>query len=209
MAISLLTGAAGNANLDAVFDPYVQGTSPPATGLLDDTSVDIATRYAPVSFGTQAAATSLLTEQSGNADINTLFAAYGTAQYALTCKGVAYLASTPTAASCNIQFNFDTSTWSVSAGTTFSGTPTSGNLNAGATQYYLTHTDNLGINGIVSVNAAVGVWTNLAAGLYVKASDSGPGSDICKSTITLQLRNAGGTVLSTTTFSVAAKYTGI
>ena len=92
MSISLLSKAAGNPNFDQVFAPYVMGTSPPATGLLDDAGVDTATRYAPIIYGTQAPATGMLTQQAGNADVNTLWAAYGTAVYTLPINGVTYSA---------------------------------------------------------------------------------------------------------------------
>jgi hypothetical protein len=90
VSISLLSKASGNPNFDQVFAPYVTGTSPPATGLLDDSGVDIATRYAPIIYGTQAPATGMLTQASGNADVNTLFAAYGTAVYTLPVNGVTF-----------------------------------------------------------------------------------------------------------------------
>lgn len=93
MTISLKSKAAGNPNLDAVFDPYVQGTPVPATGLLADASLgggDIANRYAPLVYGSPAAATGLLTKQAGHADLNTLFAAFGTAVYALPINGNTY-----------------------------------------------------------------------------------------------------------------------
>lgn len=90
MSIHLLSKASGNPNLDLVFDPYVEGTKPPSTGLLDDSGSDIVNRYAPIVYGSQAAATGLLTEQAGHADINTLFAAYGTARYPLPINGNTY-----------------------------------------------------------------------------------------------------------------------
>ena len=92
MAISLLSKAAGNPTFDQVFAPYVMGTSPPATGLLDDSGVDTATRYAPIIYGTMAPATGMLTQAAGNADVNTLWAAYGTAVYTLPINGVTYSA---------------------------------------------------------------------------------------------------------------------
>ena len=96
MTISLKTKAAGNANLDLVFDPYVEGTHPADTGLLADASLggaDIAVRYAPIIYGSLAAPTGLLTKQTGHADINTLFAAYGTAVYSLPINGNTYTES--------------------------------------------------------------------------------------------------------------------
>lgn len=90
MTISLKSEASGKPNLDLVFDPYYEGTKPSATSLLDDSGSDIVNRYAPIVYGSQALATGLLTGQSGHADINTLFAAYGTAVYSLPINGNLY-----------------------------------------------------------------------------------------------------------------------
>lgn len=77
MAVNYI--AANGQDLDDVFDPYVTGTSPAATGYLLSSDIDLNTRYAPIVFGSAASATGLLIS-NGN-DLNTLFSAKGTAQY--------------------------------------------------------------------------------------------------------------------------------
>lgn len=71
--------AASGQDLDDVFDPYVTGTSPAATGFILSSGIDLNTRYAPIIFGSAASATGLLLS-NGN-DLNTLFAAKNTAAY--------------------------------------------------------------------------------------------------------------------------------
>lgn len=77
MAVNYI--AANGQDLDDVFDPYVTGASPAATGFILSSGVDLNTRYAPIVFGSAASATGLLIS-NGN-DLNTLFAAKGTAVY--------------------------------------------------------------------------------------------------------------------------------
>ena len=77
MAVNYI--AANGQDLDDVFDPYVTGTSPAATGFILSSGVDLNTRYAPLFFGSSASATGL--QISNGNDLNTLFAAKGTAAY--------------------------------------------------------------------------------------------------------------------------------
>lgn len=74
------------ADLDAIFAPYVQGTSPALTGYTL-AGVDINTRYAPLVYGTAAAATGY---DVNGADFNTLWAAIGTANYPIAANGKTY-----------------------------------------------------------------------------------------------------------------------
>lgn len=69
----------GGDDLDDVFDPYVEGTKPAATGYTA-AGADLKDRYAPISFGTAAPVTGM--SISGGVDLNTLWAAKGTAVYA-------------------------------------------------------------------------------------------------------------------------------
>lgn len=81
-------------DLDSIFDPYVTGTSPGLTGV-QTAGVDIHTRYAPLVYGTQAAATGIACKVGGAGsfvDLNTLFAAKGTAKYSLPINGKTYTA---------------------------------------------------------------------------------------------------------------------
>lgn len=75
-------------DFDSLFDPYVQGTSPAATGLRLSTGVDLAGRYAPISFGTKGPDVGFRT--SAGLDVSNLWAAYGTASYALPINGNSY-----------------------------------------------------------------------------------------------------------------------
>lgn len=92
-------------DLDAIFDPYVKGTSPAATGYTL-AGVDINTRYAPLVYGTAAAAT--LYGVAG-ADFNTLWAAYGTARYSLPFNGVTFNADSSGNISSNMLASITTS----------------------------------------------------------------------------------------------------
>ncbi len=69
----------GGTDLDDVFAPYEEGTKPAATGYAV-AGADLKERYAPISFGTAAPATGM--KIVGGADLNTLWAAQGTAVYA-------------------------------------------------------------------------------------------------------------------------------
>lgn len=105
-------------DLDAIFDLYVEGTSPGLTGY-KDAGVDIHTRYAPLIYGIQAARTYLLCKVSGLGsfvDLNTLFAKIGTASYALSINGNTYEHSYSVVsgtASSTIGFSTTSSTWKV------------------------------------------------------------------------------------------------
>lgn len=79
-------------DLDSIFDPYVTGASPGLTGI-QSAGTDIHTRYAPLVYGTQASATGIACKVGGAGsfvDLNTLFAAKGTATYALPINGNTY-----------------------------------------------------------------------------------------------------------------------
>lgn len=90
MATNLLTRkSSGGQSLDLVFAPYTTGTQLPATGY-QVAGVDIASRYAPLYLGSQALPTGLLI--ASGADLNTLFAAYGSVQTTLPINGVQYQA---------------------------------------------------------------------------------------------------------------------
>ncbi len=83
----------GGADLDDVFDPYVEGTKPAATGYTA-AGIDLNQRYAPLTYGAAAAATGM--KIAGGADCNTLWAAKGSAAYSLAIAmgfGSNYVAS--------------------------------------------------------------------------------------------------------------------
>jgi hypothetical protein len=203
----LLTKQAGNATLDAVFDPYVQGTSPAATGLLNDSGVDIASNiFAPILYGTAAAATGLLTEQSGNADISTLFAAHGTATYGLPINGNSYTATvhnTGTTNSAQLSFITNNSAWSVNdfyGG----GTIASGSIPTGAVSVMYSYTVTSGTPTSIS-NPATSLTALTASNLSFidSTSNTGSGAPGKGSVIALTIKyaNSGGAVISTTTIN--------
>jgi hypothetical protein len=91
--------ASKNVDLDSIFDPWLSGTSKArATGIAKGAApgTDLNALYAPLIYGSSAAATGI---QSQGADLNTLFAAKGTAKYSLPINGQTYGASENTGAS--------------------------------------------------------------------------------------------------------------
>lgn len=111
-------------DLDSIFDPYVTGTSPGLTGI-ENAGVDIHTRYAPLVYGTQAAATGTACKVGGAGsfvDLNTLFAAKGTAKYALPINGQTYTSVvqvTGSPASATINFAITSgNAWAINASNT-------------------------------------------------------------------------------------------
>ena len=209
MTISLLSEASGKPNLDLVFDPYVEGTKPPSTGLLDDSGSDIVNRYAPIVYGSQAAATGLLTEQSGNADINTLFAAYGTAVYSLSINNQTYIASGTAGAGQHVsaicQFNISTSGWSVTTVSSGSGTITqaSGSTPSGAVSIEITPTwlDSIGDTDPGTVSNTCATYTTIpssgAVGCAIREAGSTSGQTSYK--LVILMKNSIGNIISNTT----------
>lgn len=215
MTISLKSEASGKPNLDLVFDPYYEGTKPPATGLLDDSGSDIVNRYAPIVYGSQALATGLLTKQSGNADINTLFAAYGTANYALPINNVTITAncavtSPSLTANCTLRIISTSTTWQALATTTTSGgttslttfpsSVTSGSVPPGAAYVKYSYIDQGG-SGTVSVYNGAATMTALSGTIeadFTNVKASGLAGVTHDWTITIVYYNASGIAISTT-----------
>jgi hypothetical protein len=82
-----------NVPLDQIFDPYISGTKASLTGytvMISEVAVDLRDLFAPIYLGTSAAPTKY---KVNNADLNTIFAKKGTAQYALPIDGNSYVAS--------------------------------------------------------------------------------------------------------------------
>lgn len=212
MTTGLKTKASGNADLDAVFDPYVQGTSPPATGLnVGGTTTDINTRYAPIVFGSAAAATGWNTKQSGHADLNTLFAAFGTAVYSLPIDGHGYSSSGagPGGSSVRAEMNFqiNTSGWTlVATGTGKSPTTlASGAMPSTASTIVITDTwlNATGDTtpGIV-VNTCSSSTTIPATGTVGNSiTITGTTSGQTTHSVHIVMKNSSGTTISTTTFT--------
>jgi hypothetical protein len=210
VTISLLSKAAGHPNLDQVFAPYYEGTKPPATGLLDDSGSDIVNRYAPIVYGSQAAATGLLTEQSGNADINTLFAAYGTANYPLSINGGNYTTTLTRdgtgGPSAHVTFTISGSGWvlassgtagTVSPGSNFAiGTIPSGS----ATVEFTTASPTGQIRTYGTTGSKLSISSNPSLDAYVTAAGTiGTASGSIQ--ITIVFYDASNRTISTTTYT--------
>ncbi|ODT97387.1 MAG: hypothetical protein ABS82_00065 [Rhodanobacter sp. SCN 67-45] len=79
--------------LDQIFDPYVSGTKAAITGytvMIAGVATDLRDLFAPIYLGSSAAPTKY---KVNNADLNTIFAAKGTAQYALPINGQTFTSS--------------------------------------------------------------------------------------------------------------------
>lgn len=79
--------ASKGVSLANIFDPYVAGTTKARATSIGDASNDTSNLYANIIYGSAAAATGIKSE---NADLNTLYAAKGTANYALPINGNTY-----------------------------------------------------------------------------------------------------------------------
>lgn len=79
--------ASKGVSLASIFDPYTAGTTKARASGIDDGGTDTSNLYANIIYGTAAAATGI---KSQNADLNTLYAAKGTASYGLPIDGQSY-----------------------------------------------------------------------------------------------------------------------
>jgi len=77
----------GGVDFDDLFDPYVQGTKPAATGRRVS-GVDLIHRYAPIAYGAKRADVG---HRANGVDVSNLWAAKGTASYALSINGAQFL----------------------------------------------------------------------------------------------------------------------
>lgn len=82
--------ASKGVDLDSIFDPWLSGTSKARATGTSIAGSDLNNRFAPLIYGSSAAATGIYSE---SADLNTLFAAKGTAQYTTPDNGAAYSSS--------------------------------------------------------------------------------------------------------------------
>lgn len=199
MTISLKSEASGKPNLDQVFDPYVQGTHPANTSLLDDSGADIALRYAPIVYGTQALATGLLTGQSGHADINTLFAAYGTAVYSLPINGQTFIGNFSPSGNIytsTVAFDVSNTGWSVVGESITSGAIPS---NANSVQVTVTQTAGTSTPILTQIPLTVLSGSILTAKMVAGRSSGSPNTgDICSFVVVFY--DSANRVISTTTF---------
>lgn len=109
-------------DFDLRFDPYVQGTPPPATGYRTAAGVDLAGRYAPIEFGTKGPDVGYRT--AAGLDVSNLWAAFGTAVYTIAGLNGKNLHASDQATTgqpivnATVQFSIENDgTWSVFGGT--------------------------------------------------------------------------------------------
>lgn len=213
----LLSKASGNPNLDNVFDPYVQGTNPGTIDLLNDAGVDLSQSvYAPLVYGSAAAATGLLSAATGG-DLNTLFAAKGTAVYSLPINGQTFLAAAASATgacSANIDFSASTSGWSVTGSSSSGGhvDTASGSLPSGAVsvQYSYTLTTSVGNGSVTNGASSVTTLTGSNVSIAVVANSPSPSSadNERHATVVIKFYNSSSAVISTTTIYLNAQAEG-
>ena len=212
--------ASGNPDLDQVFAPYTTGTSPPDTGLSVG-GVDIAAnRYAPIVQGSAAPDTGLQTQQAGNADIATLFAAAGTVQEVIANPGYSNLDSSAEGASGSQIYTATASITLNSNGTWSEGTtqiPSSGIWYQGAPitgigdtyQVLYTPTGAITTDAGVTITNGATVFTALSSAITCQISlrygAGGSSSKIVTGSLQIEIANSGGTVLSNVTVSVSLR----
>lgn len=217
-------------DLDSIFDPYVVGTSPGLTGI-QSAGTDIHTRYAPLVYGTAAPATGIACKVGGAGsfvDLNTLFAAKGTAKYALPIDGQTFTASSVGTlnhgSSAQITFNTNIDgAYSVVKVINNDGTPVTTTLATGTWNTSGLGASNLDAQYIVSIgpdgtNPQAGSWSANPANVWTAvtgllsindsvsvASTSGTKGN--KGTLQIQYRvHSTGQVISNSTiyFDVSA-----
>ncbi|MHB8388234.1 MAG: hypothetical protein ACYDBH_01475 [Acidobacteriaceae bacterium] len=218
MTTFVLSKAAGHPDLDAVFAPYTTGTSPPATGVLV-AGVDIASnRYAPIVQGTAAADTGILTEQAGNADISTLFAAAGTVQEVIASPGYSNLSSSAEGASgsqiytatasiyLNSNGTWDEGTTNIPAsGIWYQGAPITGIGDSYQVEYTVTGSLLVGNPAVIITNGAAtftALSSNISCQISLRYGAGGSSTKIANGDLQVQIANSSGVVLSNITLSV-------
>jgi hypothetical protein len=215
---NLRTKQSGNADLDAVFDPYVQGTHPGLTGLnVGGTATDINTRFAPIVWGSAAAATGFNIKNTAT-DINTLFAAFGTAHYnaPLPIGGQTFKSTSSSATgntSCSTTFSTTPSTWTVSGSSSGGGTVpsvVSGAVPSGAVSVMFTMTANtvLGAGSTTNLASTRTMLSGTLGATVAATSVPTSGENERDYTLVINYYNAAGASISTTTIDLQAIATG-
>lgn len=199
--------------LDQIFDPYISGTKAPLTGYtvkISGVATDLRDLFAPIYLGTSALPTKF---KVNNADLNTIFAKKGTAQYSLPIDGQVFVANRTTRGPSSLTFNMLNSggytvVRDVGSGlvTLASGTwlPSGGvvsNYNA-LFSYVVNSSSTIG-SGSNSVTNGAATQQNLGTSRAIaNTSTSILVTDRSAQTITVtaKLYTTGGTLLSTTSF---------
>jgi hypothetical protein len=196
-------------DLDSIFDLYVAGTTKARASGEFVASSDLSNRYANIIYGSAAAATGIASQ---GADLNTLYAAKGTANYALPINGQTYTSNVSIVsgtASATINFAITSgSNWAINASNT-RGVPASavlasGTIPSGAVTVKFTwgtytvgagHVDAGGstTNGAASATA---VSSNPAAVYTTALNASNSGSRDRQYPFTVDFYNSGGANIS-------------
>jgi len=211
--------ASKSVSLASIFDPYVAGTTKARASGIDDAGNDTSNLYANIIYGSAAAATGI---GSQSADLNTLYAAKGTAKYSLPINGQTYGASENTGASggasatLTVTLHADgtydviafqskhvpTNTTRASGTWNTFGSPSSGFQ----VLYTLTTVSEEGNAG--STNGAstyTTLNTDVAANVHATATSPSSGSNDITCTLRIQIRNASsGQVVSDSSLTITA-----
>lgn len=196
-------------DFDDLFDPYVTGTPPAATGYRIAGVGDLAGRYAPLIFGTQRADVGY--RIAGGADVATLWAAKGTATYVSSTAGLpesissfANSTSGPVTAVATFSMARDGSTSWSPPGTSSAWYPMAP---AGIGDLYDVEFTNLGGVGGVLTGSALGVRHPLSSprGLTLMTTRTTAGSSNGTRSIRVDIRRIGSaTILGTRTVELSA-----
>lgn len=209
-------------DLDNIFDPYVEGTSPGLTGL-KVAGVDINTRYAPLIYGTAAPVTNINSKVRGTSsfvDLNTLFAAKGTAKYTLPIDGASYTAIASSGGIAPIKLAQATVSVQIGGGHYNIQTSVINNgaqpvinnyqfdIPAGVSKYYVTLTGvSTGTGGSSSDQPA---WASIPGAVSTQAlvkesNQSNNGTQITSATANLYFGDDSNRVLWSASFSIEAE----
>jgi hypothetical protein len=200
---------AGGVDFDDLFDPYVIGTPPPATGYRV-AGVDLAGRYAPAAFGTTRAPVGY--RIAGGADVSTLWAAKGTANYVADDLGlpglIASIRTSTSGVTATATFSLlrnGTTSWSPPTGATGAWATGGG---AGIGDTYEVIFDELSSAGLGTLSgSATGVWLALSTtrGLTLSITRTTSGSLEATRDIRARVRAIGSvTVLATHELTLSA-----
>jgi hypothetical protein len=205
--------------LPNIFDPYLAGTTKARASGIDDAGNDTSNLYANIIYGSAAAATGIASE---NADLNTLYAAKGTASYALPINGQTYGASENTGPSGGASATLTVTLHAngaydvvafqskhvPSSVTRASGTWNTFGLPSSSFQvlYTLTTTSTEGNAGISNgASTYTALSSDVAANVHALAGSPTSGANDITCTLRIQIRNAStGQVVSDSACTISA-----
>lgn len=208
-----------NVPLTDIFDPYISGTKAPLTGYtttINGVEVDLRDQFAPIYLGISAGPTNY---KVNNADLNTIFAKKGTAQYALPIDGTVYSQNvnifSAGSGNANLTFSASPTTYAVVGGgaggtlTPPAGTRASGPVPAGATKVKYTTAIVSGSGGTVTNGAATATALSGTPSVIIAqgGTGTGPGNDV-RYSVRIEFYSASGALISTTTIYFDVSYEG-